>query len=45
MDDMLKNFGKKEILNLLDYYVGLSNIKNENIVSIAIYNVNENPNG
>lgn len=45
MDDMLKDFGKAEILALFDYYVGLPNLKNENITHITIYSVNENPHG
>lgn len=37
--DMLKGFYKEEILDLFDYYVGLSNMKNENIQNIFIYSL------
>lgn len=45
LDDRVKNFGKKEILDLLDYYVGRVNLKKEKIEYAAIYSVAENPHG
>lgn len=45
LDDLLKNFGKSEIMELLNYYVGLSNLTNERITDVVVYSVPENPNG
>lgn len=40
--DMLKYFGKQEILELLDYYVGFDNITAVNIERVSIYELNKN---
>lgn len=40
--DMLKGFYKEEVLDLFDYYVGLSNMKNENIQNVFIYSLEIN---
>ena len=35
--EMVPDFGHSEIVDLLDYYVGLQHFRNENLTNIALY--------
>lgn len=39
--EMVPDFGHSEIVDLLDYYVGLQHFRNENLTNIALYTLEE----
>lgn len=39
MKDMLVGFTSKEVLDLFDYYVGMSKIRNENILDVMVFSI------
>ena len=39
--EMVPDFGYSEIVDLLDYYVGLQHFRNENLTNIALYTLEE----
>ena len=41
LKDMITDFYMKDVLALFDYYVGLNNLKNENVQRIIIYDLIE----
>ena len=41
LKDMLTDFSMKDILDLFDYYIGLNNLKNDNVQRIIIYDLIE----